>query len=108
MARTVNINTFSLHGIYRDRPIRAYLGASNAERSAHGFTGFACDDDLPIHELAPRGQPLHVVNLTLNLVSPTRLAWQERKAGPFTATPFHCGSCELGYRPASGYAGGGG
>jgi hypothetical protein len=106
MARFVNINTFSLHGMYRDRLVRAYLGASNPERSAHGFTGFAREDDLPIHELRPRGQPLHVVNLTLNLVSPTRLAWQERKAEPFTATPFHCGSRELGYRSAAEYGGG--
>jgi len=27
-------------------------------------------------------------------------------AAPFTATPFHCGSRELGYRPSAGYAGG--
>ena len=106
MARFVNINTFSLHGMYRDRLVRAYLGASNPERGAHGFTGFAADDDLPMHALAPRGQPLHVVNLTLNLVATTRLAWQERMAAPFTATPLHCGSRELGYRPAAEYAGG--
>lgn len=106
MARYVNINTFSLHGMYRDRLIRAYLGASNPERGAHGFTGFAADDDLALHELAPRGQPLHVVNLTLNLVATTRLAWQERMAAPFTATALHCGSRELGYRTAAGYAGG--
>ena len=55
MARYININTFSLHGMYRDRLIRAFLGASNAERRtgqaagagrAHrkplsSFTGFA-------------------------------------------------------------------
>lgn len=106
MARFVNINTFSLHGMYRDRLIRAYLGASNPERAAHGFTGFAADDDLPVAALAPRGQPLHLVNLTLNLVSTSRLAWQERKAAPFTVSPLRCGSPELGYRPSVGYAGG--
>ncbi len=117
-ARFININTFSLHGMYRDRLVRAYLGASNPERSAHGFTGFAAGDDLPIAELAtqagssagpespPSRQPLHVVNLTLNLVAPGRLAWQQRKAASFTVTPLAAGSRELGYRPAESYGGG--
>ena len=39
MARYININTFSLHGMYRDRLIRAYLGASNPKRNANRFTG---------------------------------------------------------------------
>ncbi len=117
-ARYININTFSLHAMYRDRLVRAYLGASNPERSAHGFTGFAVDDDLAMSELgpdlaggaepggpAPR-QPLHVVNLTLNLVAPGRLAWQQRKARSFTVTPLAAGSPELGYRPAALYGGG--
>ena len=106
MARYVNINTFSLHGMYRDRLIRAYLGASNPQRRAHRFTGLSGDDDLPMHTLAHPGQPLHVVNLTLNLVSSSRLAWQQRKAEPFSVTPLHCGSRELGYRSSSEYAGG--
>jgi hypothetical protein len=105
MARYVNINTFSLHGMYRDRLIRAYLGASNQKRKANKFTGLATDDDIPMHELDPRLKPLHVVNMTLNLVKTSRLAWQQRKAQSFTATALHCGNFELGYRPASGYGG---
>ncbi|HXO20264.1 MAG TPA: patatin-like phospholipase family protein [Thermoanaerobaculia bacterium] len=104
-AHFVNINTFSLHGMYRDRLIRAYLGASNAARRASRFTGFARDDDFPIHRLDPRLRPLHVVNLTLNLVATTRLDWQQRKAQAFTVTPLHCGNCDLGYRPAAEYGG---
>ena len=34
MSRYVNINTFSLHGMYRARLVRAYLGASNPRRDA--------------------------------------------------------------------------
>ena len=105
MSRYVNINTFSLHGMYRDRLIRAYLGASNPNRRANPFTGFAHDDDAPLARL--RGtRPFHVVNVTLNLVQTTRLAWQQRKAASFTMTPLHCGSPELGYRDASRYGGG--
>jgi hypothetical protein len=106
MARYVNINTFSLHAMYRDRLIRAYLGASNPERRVSRFTGFAANDDMPMADLDPGRRPFHVVNLTLNLVAASRLAWQQRKADSFTVTPLHCGNAELGYRPSRGYGGG--
>jgi hypothetical protein len=105
MARYININTFSLHGMYRDRLVRAYLGASNSRRSAHKFTGFARNDDVAMHTLDPALKPFHVVNLTLNLVAANRLAWQQRKAQTFTVTPLHCGNFELGYRPSRRYGG---
>ena len=104
MGRYININTFSLHGMYRDRLARAYLAASNAGRQPSTFTGFCESDDLRLHEM--RGQrPLHVLNLTLNLVAGRKLAWQQRKAESFTATPLHVGSEALGYRDAAGYGG---
>jgi hypothetical protein len=105
MARFVNINTFSLHGMYRDRLVRAYLGASNPERRASRFTGFAANDDIPMHELDAGRRPLHVLNLALNLVAGSRLAWQQRKAASFTVTPAHCGGREVGYRPSGEYGG---
>jgi hypothetical protein len=105
LARYVNINTFSLHGMYRDRLVRAYLGASNPKRKANKFTGFARDDDFAMHKIDHSQKPLHVLNLTLNLVAANRLAWQQRKAQPFTVSPLHCGNFELGYRPASHYGG---
>ncbi len=44
MSRLININRFSLHAMYRNRLIRAYLGASRIqterERSFNPFTGF--------------------------------------------------------------------
>ncbi len=106
MARYVNINTFSLHGMYRDRLVRAYLGASNPDRRASQFTGFSSTDDIPMSDLDPGQRPFHVVNLTLNLVSASRLAWQQRKAQSFTITPLHSGNHDLGYRPSSEYGGG--
>ncbi len=106
MSRYVNINTFSLHGMYRDRLIRAFLGASNRERKPSRFTGFSRTDDLPIAAVDRRQRPMPVVNVTLNLVAGSRLAWQQRKAAPFTVTPLHSGSGDLGYRPSSEYGGG--
>ena len=105
MARYININKFSLQGMYRNRLIRAYLGASNTGRQPHDFTGFVQSDNVQMHCLDPELKPLHVVNATLNLVSSKRLAWQQRKAESFTVTPLHCGSYSLGYRPSLYYGG---
>ena len=118
MAWFINTNRFSLHAMYRNRLIRAYLGASNTDRHANPFTGFDDNDNLQLHELwprssaAPAGAPvtrrklLHVVNMALNLVHGERLAWQERKAHTFTASALHAGSLMVGYRRTRAGAGG--
>jgi len=123
----INTNRFSLHAMYRNRLIRAYLGASNPDRRANPFTGFDDGDNLQMHELWPRssgappggapggtppGAPvrprrlLHVVNMALNLVHGARLAWQERKAHTFTTTALHAGSLVVGYRRTRAGTGG--
>ena len=40
-------------------------------------------------------RPLHLINMTLNLVGGDRLAWQQRKAESFTVSPLHCGSFQI-------------
>lgn len=62
MARFININKFSLHSMYRNRLIRAYLGASRLKRRENPFTGFDPDDNIQMHELRP--ERLHGVSLT--------------------------------------------
>lgn len=110
MSVVVNINKFSLHSIYRNRLIRAYLGASRGDsRRPNPFTGFDNGDNLPMADLAPKTlqaqKPFHVINIALNLVHGKRLAWQQRKAQSFTVSPLHCGSFanQLGYRRSSEY-----
>ncbi len=49
--RWVNINKFSLNAMYRDRLIRAYLGATNPFRCPNFFTGFDEADNLPLSAL---------------------------------------------------------
>src|SRR6266481_9214566 len=108
MARLVNANKFSLHGVYRDRLIRAYLGASNSDRKPNPFTGFDENDNIKMRDLWVRekfhSKLMPVVNIALNLVSGEKLGWQERKAQSFTVTPLHCGSSAMdpGYRSTSG------
>jgi hypothetical protein len=54
-AHLVNLNKFSLHAGYRDRIIRAFLGASRpaGERRENPFTGFDPRDNLNMEELRP-------------------------------------------------------
>jgi hypothetical protein len=102
MTSVINPNRFSLHAMYRDRLIRAYLGASNQKRKPNPFTGFDPEDNPKMHAVwAPGesgGKLMPVVNIALNLVGGQNLAWQERKATSFTVSPLHCGSFQVGYR----------
>ncbi len=106
MAHLINPNKFSLHAMYRDRLIRAYLGASNKQRDPNPFTGFDDEDNIPLHEAWSQekssGKLFPIVNVALNLVGGSNLAWQERKAASFTMSPLHCGSYSVGYRKTDG------
>jgi hypothetical protein len=121
-------NVFSLHGMYKNRLERAYLGASNPERRPHWFTGFDDNDNRGMTELPgginfkPNVVPKEgqqgaaipekrirlfpVINIALNLTRPskTRLSWQQRKAASFTVTPRVAGSSTVGYVDVAGYA----
>ncbi|TVP49342.1 MAG: hypothetical protein EA350_02315 [Gemmatimonadales bacterium] len=110
MAAGLPVNRFSLNGMYRNRLVRSFVGASRpqAARSPSPFTGFDSGDDVPMAALAPLGRPLHIVNATLNAVADRGLAEQDRRAESFTFSPLHCGSWKLGYRPSHAYAGGDG
>lgn len=125
-SRTINVNRFSMHAVYRNRLVRTFLGASREKRNENPFTRFDRGDNPRMHELwgehnplnvheDPSGsawQPFHIVNIALNITSSSKnLRWQERKAGPFTVSPIHSGSSILGYRLSQIYgrgSGGGG
>jgi hypothetical protein len=114
MAWLINTNEFSLHAMYRNRLIRAYLGASRKkeERRPNPFTGFDPKDNITMAQLGESYTPdkrpkklLHVVNMALNLVGGDKLAWQQRKAESFTVSPLHAGNRCLGYRSSGLYGG---
>jgi hypothetical protein len=98
----VNVNRFSLHALYRNRLMRAFLGSArataNPRREPDPFTGFDQADNLRMATL-PTGKLLHVINIALNAVSSKNLAWQERRAESFTVTPLAVGNPNVGYRP---------
>jgi hypothetical protein len=93
----INVNRFSMHGVYRGRLTRAFLGSARAgERHPDPFTGFDPWDNPRLAKLHTGVKKLfHVVNVTLNLTRTTRLAWAERKAASFTMTSLACGSDAL-------------
>ena len=90
----VNLNEFSMNLFYRNRLVRAYLGASHEGRKPNPFTGFDPHDELQLKDLRWEKNysgPFPILNTTLNLVSGKDLAWQERKAESFVLTPLRCG-----------------
>ena len=114
----VNVNRFSLHGVYRNRLIRAFLGSARRRafgprpaRRPNAFTGFDQKDNPAMAELWSGDRPVverrlfPIVNMALNVVGGNNLAWQERKAESFTASPLHCGNPRVGFRCTHEYGG---
>jgi predicted acylesterase/phospholipase RssA len=117
----IRTNRFSMHGVYRDRLVRAFVGPARAEpsdpepfdpkpsdpqsggapRHADPFTGFDPRDNPRLSALVPNGETrclFPVINVTLNLSASRRADWADRKAAPFTLTPLHCGAAHLARR----------
>lgn len=100
MILRIDINRFSLNGLYRNRLARAFLGAARRDRAPDPFTGFDSADNIRLHKLAekPDGEPARlypVINVALNVTATENLAWQERKAEPFIFSPLYSGSILL-------------
>ena len=97
----VNVNRFSMHGVYRNRLSRAFLGSALADRDADPFTGFGPRENPPMAEFTRPADAkgsrclFPVINIALNMTHTTHTAWAERKAASFTATPLACGSAAL-------------
>jgi hypothetical protein len=105
----VDINEFSMHYFYKNRLVRAYLGASRARthRLPNAFTGFDLEDDIRLYrfqysdETDPRdlamdckasyAGPYPIINTALNITRGEDLGIQERKAESFVFTPLWSG-----------------
>jgi Patatin-like phospholipase len=111
----VDINEFSMHGFYRNRLARCYLGASLDPRHPDPFTGFderaevpagengpSQGGDIQVADLLPRRfkaaagpscytGPFPIFSCTLNLTFGQDLAYQERKGASFAFTPLYSG-----------------
>src|SRR5262249_14959999 len=96
----IDVNRFSMHGVYRNRLVRAFLGGARKARKPDPFTDFDPADNCRVSQLNAQKDNRRVlypiINVTLNLVGGKNLAWQERKASSFIITPLYCGSSVLG------------
>jgi len=98
-------NLLSIHGFYKGRLARAYLGASNTARLNEEITDSAPGDDLAMTTLwnHDAGGPYHIINATLSLVGASDLAMSQRSAENFVMSRYHCGSARAGYRCSADY-----
>jgi patatin-like phospholipase len=108
----INVNRFSLHAVYRNRLIRAFLGSARVNAvprpDPDPLSGFDRSDNLRLAQLwnpggAVERRLFHVVNTSLNIVDGENLAWQERMAESFAMTPLVCGNPIVGFAPSRNY-----
>ena len=101
-------NLLSLHGFYKGRLSRAYLGASNTARGVEEITDAAAGDDVNLTAVwnHDAGAPYHLVNTTLSLVGGSDLAMSQRPAENFVMSRYACGSARTGYRCTAEYMSG--
>jgi len=113
IAYFVNVNRFSAHSLYRNRLIRAFLGAARGpaairSQTSDPFTGFDRMDnkwvrDMIFPEEKGRSRLFPVINMALNTVAGANKAWQERKAESFTVTPLRSGNESVKFWPTGNY-----
>ena len=107
----VNVNRFSAHSLYRNRLMRAFVGAARGPEALFGktgdpFTGFDRKDNVFVKDLVfptAKARLFPVINMALNTVAGGNNAWQERKAESFTVTPRRSGNEWVKYWPTDNY-----
>jgi hypothetical protein len=122
----VGVNEFSLHHFYRNRLIRAFMGATRSRedriKTANVFTGFDTNDDILLSSMKTDDGyfgPYPILNTALNATVVSALDRQDRKAESFVFTPLYCGYdfsptrpstydvdhvYEYGYRPTNKFS----
>ncbi|NMH26894.1 hypothetical protein G6047_02515 [Flavobacterium sp. SE-s28] len=91
------VNEFSLHDFYKNRLVRAYLGATrkraDREDSANTFTGFDKEDDILLSQIRSDSYsgPYPLINTAVNTTSVSELDRQDRMAESFVFSPLYCG-----------------
>lgn len=122
----VGVNEFSLHHFYRNRLIRAFMGATRTRedriKTANAFSGFDTKDDILLSSMTVKDGyfgPYPILNTALNATVVSALDRQDRKAESFVFTPLYCGYdfsptrastynvdhvYEYGYRPTNRFS----
>jgi hypothetical protein len=126
LAVRIGVNEFSMHHFYRNRLVRAYLGATrrrtDRDKTANPFTNFDMRDDEKIAAFTNKTGyygPYPLINAALNASQVTELDRQDRKAESFVFSPLFSGfdfsrtrsgvaikkkSYDYGFRQTANYA----
>ena len=110
----VNLNWFSMHAVYRNRLVRAFLARRGGVATRPAHPPAAGPDTRPtitrssirttisvlavsvtISEPGQGARLFPVINVTLNRTRGMDTARAERKADPFIITPLYCGAAVL-------------
>lgn len=98
LARQVGVNEFSMHHFYRNRLVRAFLGATrrstDRQKTSNPFTGFDMLDDEKLYKMKNEFGyygPYLILNTALNASQVIELDRQDRKAESFIFSPLYCG-----------------
>lgn len=99
MAWLVNSNYFSLHRMYRDRLMEAFM--PDPEKVLHNEWGKAVEaDNGQLRDMcspAVNLRPYHLINCNVVLVNSNTARYQARGGDSFLLSPLFCGSDATGY-----------
>ncbi len=89
LAIVCNLNAVSMHGYYRARLTHAFMPHVHRQTRA---------SDFRMDRIGPeRGQPLHLINTTLNTSSAESVLARARQGASFFYSPLYQGSSATGY-----------
>lgn len=98
LSARLGVNEFSMHHFYRNRLVRAYLGATRRkaarEKTANPYTHFDKLDDAKLAKFQNNQGyfgPFPLLNTALNASQSSDTSRQDRKAESFVFTPLYCG-----------------
>ncbi|MDB5120005.1 MAG: Patatin-like phospholipase [Sphingobacteriales bacterium] len=122
----IGVNQFSMHLFYKQRLVRAFLGATRSrtdrQKTANPYTNFDSADEICLKDFhCGKGYfgPYPIINTTINATHSSSLDRQDRKAESFIFSPFYCGfdfsltrsltntvnkTYDFAYRPTKNYA----
>ena len=98
-------NTFSMHELYRNRLVRAFLAASVDVQTGRAPTGFNSKNDPDLANLVVQGakcraskrmpncapRPFPIWSAAVNVTLAGQVGLQERRAASFSFSPLFCG-----------------
>ncbi|HEX5078883.1 MAG TPA: patatin-like phospholipase family protein [Geminicoccaceae bacterium] len=93
----VNINHISVHRMYRDRLMEAFMPAFAPALRGRSETAPAEADGMRLHQVDERNSPFPILNANLLLVDSKERRRKLRGGDSFVLTPRYCGSNATGW-----------